>query len=630
MPTLNPGIFAHIDAGKTTLLERILFETNRISAPGTIEEGTTESDYLPEEIERGISIQSTVARIPWPNEDKPVLHLQFVDNPGHLDFQTQSNASLLVVDFGLVLIDAYEGLKSQTFQNVEALRKAEKPILFFLNKLDKADSEVLSPLVDLETALGAEPELLFKEDGTYPILSNLATESELIRFLEWDPVLSEKYLVDPRKLHAIALEGLITGFWQGKIFPVLGGSALKGTGVKELLQILHLLAPGKPKLSVLPKEALAVVFKHEIHPELGKLIHFQARTHLKKGQEVCYLGQKAKLATLYKVSARDYEEVSSGEEGELLGTTSLELAPPGQILWKDPKSESAKGLGNLLLPVRKQFQIVLEPERSEDRDSLWEALQQLKWVDEGIETVILPETGQFRLSGMGELHLEVALSRLKQFFTKNFQTSGIKVASFELWKKLVEQVAFQHTAFDQKISSGQVLASLESSNSFSKGVRFKIKLPESVEEAITSAFFEVTARGREGDEILGLNLVVEDYKSPLGVSESAFELSALIKVAVIKGLKDIIPGHTELIGPLTMLEILLPEIYLGDVLASLAKRESKIRKVVTVSEGRSLIQASAASRNLLGFSGVLRNMAQGRGVLSLDTLFDFDHHSVLH
>ncbi|WP_367897852.1 elongation factor G-like protein [Leptospira sp. WS58.C1] len=623
VPFLNPGIFAHIDAGKTTLLERILFETGKISAPGRIEEGTTESDYLPEEIERGISIQSTVARIPYPDAENSRVILQFVDNPGHLDFQSQANASLLVSDFGLVLIDSFEGLKSQTFQNVEALRKSQKPILFFLNKLDRHGADILSPLVDLEVALGKEPILLFKEDGSIPVLKGEGQESELLPMIEWDHDLSEEYLKNHDLLPKLALEGLVKGFWEGKIFPILGGSALQGLGVRELLSFLEVLALGKPSHSS-PKEQIGIAFKREIHPELGKLLHFQTLAPIKIGDFFFHGETKHKIENLYQISARDYDEVSKGEVGELLATTSLLDWTPGEIL---SRHNTKNGTKTLLSPIRKQFQILVEPEKEEDRQELWDRLQDLAWLDEAVSVDILMETGQFRLSGTGELHLEISLSRLKESFSKSFQTSGIKVARFALWKNLVQKVAFQHTAFDQKISSGQVLASLESSHNFSKGVRFNVQLADPIKEAISSAFTEVTARGIDGEEVLGLQMIIEGYEPP---SETkSFDVSSLIKVAVIKGLKDIIPNHSDFIGPLSELEILTPNQYLGDILASLAKRDAKIRKVTELTEGRHLIQASASTQNLLGFSGVLRNMAQGRGVLSLDTLFDFDNHSVL-
>ncbi|EMO26816.1 GTP-binding domain protein [Leptospira interrogans serovar Bataviae str. HAI135] len=131
MQILNVGIFAHIDAGKTTLLERIPYESGRIRRPGTVEEGTTESDYLQEEIERGISIQSTLARVFWPNEKETRVLFQFLDNPGHLDFQSQTSASLIVVDLGIVLIDAFEGLKSQTLTKCGMASKKKNSNLFF-------------------------------------------------------------------------------------------------------------------------------------------------------------------------------------------------------------------------------------------------------------------------------------------------------------------------------------------------------------------------------------------------------------------------------------------------------------------------------------------------------------------
>ncbi|MGJ4752418.1 elongation factor G-like protein [Leptospira kmetyi] len=620
MQILNIGIFAHIDAGKTTLLERILFETGKIRRPGTIEEGTTESDYLQEEIERGISIQSTLARVFWPNPKEPKVLFQFLDNPGHLDFQSQTSASLVVADLGIVLIDAFEGLKSQTLQNVEWLRKRKIPILFFLNKLDRKGIDITDSLVDLEAILEKEPVLLWKEGGDFSLLSDRSSDQSLLPLLEWDSELSEQYLKNPDNLAVLARDGFSRGFWKGEFFPVLGGAALHGDGVRELLGSLELLSKSfQPEFR--PKEELGIAFKRELHPDLGRIVYIVASKEFPQNQEFWSISSKGKMDSLYYISTRDIEETKQALAREIIVVPELHLIQPGDVLYSSPQKEYRSELQ----PIRKQFQILLEPEADEHRDALWNSLQQLTWLDEGLEIKILPETGQIQLSGLGELHLEVSLSRLKEFYSYKVNVSGIKVARFELWKKMVIQGEFQHTAFDQKISSGLVQASLVSSNSFSRDVRFETKITETLEEAITSAFYEVVAKGFKGEEILGLDLIVHRYDPP----DLSNETSSLVKVAVIKGLKDIIRNHTELIGPVSLLEILIPDTSMGDVLGVLSKRNAKIQNVVSVGDGKSLVHAKASTENLLGFASVLRNMTQGRGVLSLDSLFDSEHYYVI-
>lgn len=620
MQILNIGIFAHIDAGKTTLLERILFETGKIRRPGTIEEGTTESDYLQEEIERGISIQSTLARVFWPNPKEPKVLFQFLDNPGHLDFQSQTSASLVVADLGIVLIDAFEGLKSQTLQNVEWLRKRKIPILFFLNKLDRKGIDITDSLVDLEAILEKEPVLLWKEGGDFSLLSDRSSDQSLLPLLEWDSELSEQYLKNPDNLAVLARDGFSRGFWKGEFFPVLGGAALHGDGVRELLGSLELLSKSfQPEFR--PKEELGIAFKRELHPDLGRIVYIVASKEFPQNQEFWSISSKGKMDSLYYISTRDIEETKQALAREIIVVPELHSIQPGDVLYSSPQKEYRSELQ----PIRKQFQILLEPEADEHRDALWNSLQQLAWLDEGLEIKILPETGQIQLSGLGELHLEVSLSRLKEFYSYKVNVSGIKVARFELWKKMVIQGEFQHTAFDQKISSGLVQASLVSSNSFSRDVRFETKITETLEEAITSAFYEVVAKGFKGEEILGLDLIVHRYDPP----DLSNETSSLVKVAVIKGLKDIIRNHTELIGPVSLLEILIPDTSMGDVLGVLSKRNAKIQNVVSVGDGKSLVHAKASTENLLGFASVLRNMTQGRGVLSLDSLFDSEHYYVI-
>ncbi|RHX95831.1 elongation factor G-like protein [Leptospira yasudae] len=620
MQILNIGIFAHIDAGKTTLLERILFETGRIRRPGTIEEGTTESDYLQEEIERGISIQSTLARVFWPNAKEPKVLFQFLDNPGHLDFQSQTSASLVVADLGIVLIDAFEGLKSQTLQNVEWLRKRKIPILFFLNKLDRKGIDITDSLVDLEAVLGKEPILLWKEGGEFSLLQERSSDQSLLPLLEWDGDLSEQYLQNPDHLADLARKGFARGFWKEEFFPVLGGAALHGDGVRELLRALELLSESfQPELR--PKEELGIAFKRELHPDLGRIVYVLASKEFPQNQKFWSASSQGKMDSLHYISTRDIEETGRVLAREIIVVPELDSIQPGDVLYSSPQKEYRSEL----TPIRKQFQILIEPETDEHRDSLWKALQLLVWMDEGLEIKILPETGQMQLSGLGELHLEVSLSRLKEFYSHKINVSGIKVARFELWKKMVIQGEFQHTAFDQKISSGLVQASLVSSNSFSRDVRFETKITETLEEAITSAFYEVVAKGSKGEEVLGLDLIVHRYDPP----DVSNETSSLVKVAVIKGLKDIIRQHTELIGPLSILEILIPDSSLGDVLAVLSKRSAKISDVISVGDGKSLVHAKASTENLLGFASVLRNMTQGRGVLSLDSLFDSEHYYVI-
>lgn len=145
-----------------------------------------------------------------------------MDNPGHLDFQSQTNASLVVVDLGIVLIDAFEGLKSQTLQNVEWLRKRKIPILFFLNKLDRKGIDITDSLVDLEAVLGKEPILLWKEEGGCTLFQERSSDQSLLPLIEWDDKLSADYLQNPDNLAVLARDGFSKGFWKGEFFPVLG------------------------------------------------------------------------------------------------------------------------------------------------------------------------------------------------------------------------------------------------------------------------------------------------------------------------------------------------------------------------------------------------------------------------
>lgn len=241
------GIFAHIDSGKTTLTERILFEAGKISAVGSIEDGNTESDSLQEEIERGISIRTTFHTIPWKTKFGE-FRIQLVDTPGHIDFRNQVTDLLPAMETAIVVLEAGTVVQSQARLVIEELRKASVPMVFFINKLDRFDEEYLDTLVSLEEILDGVPVSLFQKDPEGKWEYYLRSPSRFPKtvkeeLMAWNDELLLSSWNDPSGQTDYSMIGLRSGPGSGKLYPVYGGSAKTGEGVRELLDLVAWTEP---------------------------------------------------------------------------------------------------------------------------------------------------------------------------------------------------------------------------------------------------------------------------------------------------------------------------------------------------------------------------------------------------
>ena len=240
----NIGIFAHIDAGKTTFTERILYESGELSSPGSVEDGTTEMDTLPEEISRGISITASTSQIKYKIKQK-TYYINIIDTPGHLDFHSQVDSALLAVDIAILLIDVTSGIRSQTELISKKLIEKNVPILIFLNKIDRSIevNEIIKNIENLFTIKKVPVfKILGKDDIKFlPNLKEIDEEIELA-YIEWSNEWTDKYFKskDPKK---VLLSGLREGFQNCKLIPIFAGSGLTGIGVRECLQFICSLDP---------------------------------------------------------------------------------------------------------------------------------------------------------------------------------------------------------------------------------------------------------------------------------------------------------------------------------------------------------------------------------------------------
>lgn len=641
------GIFAHIDSGKTTLTERILFESGRISAIGTIEDGNTESDQLPEEIERGISIRTTFHTVPW-NTKFGDFEIQLIDTPGHIDFRNQVTDLLPAMETAIVILEAGTGVQSQARLVIEELRKANIPIVFFINKLDRFGDEYLDTLVSLEEILKQPPVTLFqkRQSGGWEYFLesedsfSKQTKEELLSF---DDELLLRYWNDESSAAELPSLALRQGTEKTKLYPVYGGSAKTGEGVRELLNLVLWTNPKEIQLS---SEVPLIVLSRRTDPQIGRYAVVYSVTNLSVS-EICQrleaLQKKQETTHLSQVGQSSFSSFltnpisflspdSESPETTLTKGKLYYVLADERIRMEPGQSVSIPGLSTLDLKHQisektpSPFSVVLEPEISSEKEFWLCRLKELEWEDPGYQLELREETGQIVLFGRGELHLEIGIRRITGKTEKKLMFSSINIAKIELLKKMSHKVALEHRAFEDQKSSGALIAVLEDTADFSKQIAFEVSLPEEVKHSIETSFMEACLRGFYGEEVCGLRFRILSYEIPPGDLQTTL---TLLKVAILAGVKECFPSNTYLVGPLTEIEVMVDADHLGVVLSDLSRRNAKVVSIEEAVAGKSHLKANASAENLLGFSGALRNMTKGIGISWERTAFTSEFYAVL-
>lgn len=615
----NIGIFAHIDAGKTTLVERILYEARIIASLGSIEDGTTEMDKLPQEIKRGISILSSTVLFEYKYNQK-YYKINIIDTPGHIDFHTQVDASLLAIDLAILLIDITAGIRSQTELILDKLQKEDIPYIVFINKTDIIST--MDILKEIASHFQSKLNSLCKKEKdkfSYVFHNGFEDEEICLPLIEWNSALSDMYLNSIEDIQKLALDGLVKGFEQRKFIPVFFGSALLGIGIVELLNFLCMISFHRS----MPKRKMAgVVFAHQNHHDMGKIGYIKTYKKIQKDQEYFVQGNKLSFSNLYIIKLDESILVDSVHSHSVFATDFIENLEIGEGIYD---GEVDKYI-NLFTPPLRQFSVVIEPISEEFREKLISGLDKITWEDKGLELALDTDTGQSVLYGCGELHIDVSVERLKEFVGEIFSIGKLKVARYEMLKSMSLRETFEHSIHDKSLKSGRIDVLVEKILDEYRLVQFDVNLSEIVHTSIVSAFHEALSHGNFGNEVFGLKLKVLSYQEPDIFSHIT---PSLIKVAVISGIRSILKDNTIEIGPLSQFEIIIPDEYIGLTLGYLQKRSSKIISITKTTMYKSFIKGEASTENLLGFASALRNMTKGKGFVSLNTIFGIDKYSIV-
>jgi len=659
----NIGIAAHIDAGKTTTTERILYYTGRTHKLGEVHEGTAIMDWMEQEQERGITITSAATTCEWRE-----IQINIIDTPGHVDFTAEVERSLRVLDGAVAVFDAVAGVQPQSETVWRQADKYNVPRLCFINKMDRVGADfyhsidtIVSRLkcrpVAIQLPIGAEDqfkgvvdlvemkaviwrdETLGSEYDTEPIPDDMLEKAKEYRekmievISEFDDKLFEKFIEGHGASNEEIRDGLRKATIALKIFPVICGSAFKNKGIQTMLDAVVDYLPSPLEIPPIqgvdvtnPDQVLvrhasddepfaALVFKIMTDPYVGQLAFFRVYSGtLKSGDSVFNVakGRKERIGRLLRMHANKREEIQEILAGDICAAVGLRTVSTGDTICDD---EHPIVLESITFPTP-VIQLAVEPKTKADQEKLGMAIQKLAQEDPTFRVSTDPETGQTILSGMGELHLEIIVDRMMREFGV-----GANVGK--------PQVAYRETIRKPSEAEGRHIK--QSGGHGQYGV-VKIRI-----EPLPGGGFEFVndiTGGRIPKEYIGptevgvkealeggilagypmsdLKVTLYDGKfHDVDSSEMAFKIagSLAIKEAARK-------AKPVLLEPIMAVEVVVPEEYMGDVIGDLNSRRGRIEGMELRSTTQ-IIKSSVPLSEMFGYATELRSRTQGRGSFTM-------------
>src|SRR5689334_6699035 len=665
--TRNIGIMAHIDAGKTTTTERILFYTGINYKIGEVHDGAATMDWMEQEQERGITITSAATKCTWNGHD-----INIIDTPGHVDFTVEVERSLRVLDGAVAVYDGVAGVEPQTEQVWRQAEKYGVPRMCFVNKLDRTGADFFrcvdmmverlgaNPVV-LQLPIGAEADFIGVVDlvgmraltwrgetqmgedySVEEIPAALADQAAEYReklleaVAETDDDLMEAYLggedITVERLKAAIRKATIAG----QINPVLTGTAFKNKGVQPLLDAVVDYLPSPLDIESIVGTALdgetevvrhadetepfsALAFKIQTDQHLGKLTYVRVYSgKLSSGSPVLNStkDRKERIGKIYQMHANKREERDGVGAGQIVAVVGLKQTTTGDTL-SDPQNPVILESMTFPAPV---ISVAIEPKTKGDQEKLGTAIQKLAEEDPTFQVRLDEETGQTVISGMGELHLEILVDRMRREFKVEANVGKPQVAYRETIRKAVEKYDYTHkkqTGGSGQYAKGQITiqpldtaggAMYEFENKVTGGRVPREYIP-SVDHGIQDAMqYGVVA----GYPLVGVKAILLDGAAhDVDSSEMAFKIagSMVLKEAARR-------ADPVLLEPMMSVEVRTPESYMGDVIGDLNSRRGQIQSMEDAT-GIKIVRAIVPLSEMFGYVGDLRSKTQGRAVYSM-------------
>jgi elongation factor G len=668
--TRNIGIIAHIDAGKTTTTERILFYTGRVHRPGEVHEGAATMDWMVQERERGITITSAATTCSWKNHT-----INIIDTPGHVDFTVEVERSLRVLDGGVVVFDAVAGVEPQSETVWRQADKYAVPRFCFVNKMDRTGASferTLGMIVDrlkakpapVQLPIGAESEfkgvidlienkaILYHDDlgqntEVTDIPANLVDASAAARhtlielIAETDEEMMMRYLEDEEFSADELRTGLRSATLSGSLVPVLCGSSLKNKGVQPMLDAIVYYLPSpqdvppvegiNPKTdeeevrTVEPGQPFSgLVFKIQADPHVGKLAYVRIYSGtLESGSYALNStkGDRERIGRLLRMHANHREEVQSVGAGDIVAIIGLKGSFTGDTLC-DPANPIV--LESIVFP-EPVISVSIEPKTRADQDKMGAALGRLAEEDPTFRVRSNEETGQTLIDGMGELHLEVIVDRLLREFRVDANVGRPQVAFKET---ITVPVRAEGKHVRQTGGAGQYGHAVVEFEPQERGVGYEF-FDKIVGGSIPREFIAPVDQGIREAMVTGgqAGYPLVDIKATLvdGSYHDVDSKEIAYKIAGSLALKEAVRrGKSVILEPIMSVEVNTPEDFMGDVIGDLNSRRGQIQGM-EMRAGAQVVKAFVPLAQMFGYATDLRSATQGRAVYSME----FDHYAPL-
>lgn len=666
----NIGIIAHIDAGKTTTTERVLFYTGKTHRIGSVDDGTTVTDWMEQERERGITIVSAAVSAEWKG-----YQINIIDTPGHIDFTAEVQRSLRVLDGGVVIFDAVQGVEPQSETVWRQADRYGVPRICFANKMDRVGASYERTIESIQQRLGANAvamQLPIGFESSFVGVVDLLTKRAIIweddlgkepqetdcppdladQVAEMRAHLVEKIAETDDDLTTMYLEGeeisieqlkvaLRQAVLTGQLTPVFCGSSLRNKGVQPVLDAVIDYLPSPldipPVVGINPKTdeevvrypedsapLSALVFKIVTDPYVGRLAYVRVYSGKLTQGSMVYNSTKdrrervGRLLRMYADSREDVNEVYAGDIGAVLG---MKESFTGDTLCEATQPILLESIA-FPLPV---ISVAIEPKTTADQDKMAEALRKLSEEDPTFQVRVDEETGQTIISGMGELHLEVLVDRMLREFRVQGRVGKPQVAYRESITRPVERVEYRYVKqTGGRGQYGHVVLAIEplepgSGILFENGIVGGV-IPREFIPAVEKGIREAAESGvLAGYPATDIKVRLYDGSfHEVDSNEMSFKMAATF--AFKEGMQKAGPV---LLEPIMKVEVVIPEEFLGDIIGQLTGRRGLILGMEIRPGNAQAVKSMVPLAEMFGYATDLRSATQGRGVFSME----FDHYA---
>lgn len=657
----NIGIMAHIDAGKTTVTERILYYTGKSYKIGEVHDGEAVMDWMQDEQDRGITITSAVTTCQWHHST-----IQIIDTPGHVDFTVEVERALRVLDGAIGVFCAVGGVEPQSETVWRQADRYSVPRMAFINKMDRTGADFYAAVDAIREKLNANPvmlqipmgaendfsgiidlvrmkQIIWDDDtlGAEYTLQEIAPqfeedalkyrESLLEAVAEVNDDIMEKYLSEEEISAAEIKKAVRAATIQREIVPVLCGSALKNKGVQPLLDAIESFLPSPldipPVKGLHPKSGEELEFHPKKNDPLAALIF---KVSMIEGRKLSFariysgrmqtgsdvfnplLNRNEKLSRILKMHANKRERLKEASAGDIIGIVGLKNSGTGDTLCSKEHPVSLEKM-EYEDPV---ISIAIEPKTHADQEKLDDVLDKFMVEDPTLKVKKDEETGQTILSGMGELHLEIIISRMLKEFKTNVNVGNPQV----VYREILTAAASGSAVFEREISGKVHFADLKVSLAplgRGKGITFTSnigddKLPEGYIPSIEKGIRESLEGGYlKGYPLVDLAIILKEANFDDRSTELACSVCAAM--ACKNALEN---ASLALLEPIMEVEVFVPDTYMGDAISDLNIRGGKVESI-TPKSGIQVVKAVAPLAKMFGYSTALRSVSQGRGTFTM-------------